>query len=162
MNTRLLQFLAAENITQAQLADSIDVARASISHILSGRNKPSFDFIQSIGQHYPELNLEWLITGKGKMYKNSSQNNQSLEKPQANEKYSDEITLFDEEISTFDTSNNKSQSTINETIKQQKSTKDKPHVQAISHNTAELPANKKITKIVVFFDDNTFQELGTV
>jgi len=68
MNTRLQNFLNAENITQSQLADTIGVARASISHILSGRNKPGFDFIESLAKKYPQLNLEWLITGKGKMY----------------------------------------------------------------------------------------------
>ena len=68
MNKRLQQFLAAENISQSQFADTIGVARASISHILAGRNKPGFDFIESMARHYPELNLEWLITGRGRMY----------------------------------------------------------------------------------------------
>ena len=68
MNKRLLQFLSAENISQAQLADTINVARASVSHIIAGRNKPGFDFIESMALHYPSLNLEWLVTGKGKMY----------------------------------------------------------------------------------------------
>ncbi|MCR5709058.1 MAG: helix-turn-helix domain-containing protein, partial [Bacteroidales bacterium] len=45
MNERLIKFLSAENITQSQLADTLGVARASISHILSGRNKPGFDFL---------------------------------------------------------------------------------------------------------------------
>lgn len=69
MNQRLQQFLAAENISQAQLADNIEVARASVSHVLAGRNKPGYDFIKSLSDHYPKLNLEWLINGKGKMYK---------------------------------------------------------------------------------------------
>lgn len=68
MNKRLQQFLAAENISQSQFADAIGVARASISHILAGRNKPGFDFIESMARHYPDLNLEWLITGRGRMY----------------------------------------------------------------------------------------------
>lgn len=68
MNRRLHQFLLAENISQSQLADTIGVARASISHILAGRNKPGFEFIERIARHYPELSLEWLITGRGRMY----------------------------------------------------------------------------------------------
>ena len=68
MNRRLQQFLSAENLTQSQLADTIGVARASISHILAGRNKPGFDFIESMARHFPELSLEWLITGRGRMY----------------------------------------------------------------------------------------------
>lgn len=83
MNRRLLQFLQAENITQTQLADTLSVARGSVSHILAGRNKPGYDFIESLLLHYPKLSLEWLITGKGRMYKdlensNSSENSAQL------------------------------------------------------------------------------------
>lgn len=72
MNSRLLRFLEAENISQAQFADTLGVARAGISHILSGRNKPGFDFIERLALKYPNLNIEWLITGRGKMYRDSS------------------------------------------------------------------------------------------
>lgn len=68
MNRRLLQFLQAENITQTQLADTLSVARGSVSNILAGRNKPGYDFLESLILHYPQLNLEWLVSGKGKMY----------------------------------------------------------------------------------------------
>ena len=69
MNRRFLQFLQAENITQAQLADTLSVARGSVSHILAGRNKPGYDFLESLLLHYPTLNLDWLMTGRGKMYR---------------------------------------------------------------------------------------------
>ena len=72
MNNRLKQFLAAENITQAQFADNINVVRASVSHVLSGRNNPSFDFIKAMMAQYPRLNMDWLIFGKGRMYKDSA------------------------------------------------------------------------------------------
>ena len=69
MNKRLQQFLNAENVSQSQFADAIGVTKASVSHIIAGRNKPGFEFIESIARIYPALNLEWLITGKGRMYK---------------------------------------------------------------------------------------------
>ena len=72
MNRRLLQFLQAENLTQTQFADTLSVARGSVSHILSGRNKPGYDFLESLLLHYPSLNLEWLLTGKGRMYRDIS------------------------------------------------------------------------------------------
>lgn len=72
MNTRLEQFLSAENISQAQFADSIGVARASISHIIAGRNKPGFDFMERTLKRYPALNIDWLITGRGKMYRTAN------------------------------------------------------------------------------------------
>ena len=73
MNRRLLQFLQAENLTQTQFADTLSVARGSVSHILSGRNKPGYDFLESLLLHYPSLNLEWLLTGRGRMYKDNPQ-----------------------------------------------------------------------------------------
>lgn len=73
MNRRLLQFLQAENITQTQLADTLSVARGSVSNILAGRNKPGYDFLESLILHYPNLNLEWLLSGKGKMYHDAAE-----------------------------------------------------------------------------------------
>ena len=55
-------------------ADIIGVNRATISHILSGRNKPSIDFLQKLLSSYPELNANWLISGVGDMKENQKQN----------------------------------------------------------------------------------------
>ena len=57
------------NISPAQFADEIGVQRSSISHLLSGRNNPSLDFIKKILSKYPEINTEWIIMGKGTMIK---------------------------------------------------------------------------------------------
>lgn len=70
MKTRIIQFLSENNLTSTKFADTIGVQRSSISHILSGRNKPSFDFIEKMLIAYPDLNAQWLITGKGSMLKN--------------------------------------------------------------------------------------------
>lgn len=69
MKQRLEQFLSAENITKAQFADNIKVARAAVSHIVAGRNNPGYEFIVNTMSAYPQLNIEWLLTGEGKMYK---------------------------------------------------------------------------------------------
>ena len=74
MNGRLQRFLEAENISQSQFAESIGVARAGISHIIAGRNKPGFDFIERMARKYPALNIEWLVTGRGRMYKQNQEN----------------------------------------------------------------------------------------
>ena len=56
-----------EVLKSSALADNIGVNRATISHILSGRNKPSIDFFQKLLNTYPDLNSNWLITGIGYM-----------------------------------------------------------------------------------------------
>ncbi|WP_431123578.1 helix-turn-helix transcriptional regulator [Flagellimonas flava] len=53
-------------LTVSSFADSIGVQRSSISHVLSGRNKPSLDFVLKVVKTYPEVNLYWLLIGKGK------------------------------------------------------------------------------------------------
>lgn len=50
-------------------AEKIGVQRSSISHILSGRNKPSLDFVIKIISQYPEVDLYWLLNGKGEFPK---------------------------------------------------------------------------------------------
>ena len=69
MKDQIKEILQRKNLTSAQFADLIGVQRSSISHILSGRNKPGFDFIQKIILSYPDINAEWLITGEGTMFK---------------------------------------------------------------------------------------------
>ena len=56
-----------KGVKSSVFADKIGVNRATISHILSGRNKPSIDFLEKLLYVYPELNTNWLITGIGYM-----------------------------------------------------------------------------------------------
>ena len=69
MKDRILQFMQHEQVTSTQFADKIGVQRSSVSHILSGRNNPSFDFIRKILISFPKIRAEWLILGEGEMYK---------------------------------------------------------------------------------------------
>lgn len=69
MKDRLTLFLQFEHLSPARFADILGVQRSGISHILSGRNKPGFDLIEKMLNKFPDLNAEWLITGKGKMSK---------------------------------------------------------------------------------------------
>lgn len=67
MKDRLIRLLDSEQLTASKFADRIGVQRSSVSHVLSGRNKPSFDFIEKTLKAFPDLNPEWLILGKGDM-----------------------------------------------------------------------------------------------
>lgn len=69
MKERLQQFLDSEDLSPSNFAETIEVQRSGISHLLSGRNKPSLDFIKKVAENFPDLNLEWFITGEGEMYK---------------------------------------------------------------------------------------------
>ena len=72
MEQRLQLFLQMEQLTQSQFADKLGIQRSGVTHLLSGRNKPSFEFITRMLQTFPSLNAEWLILGKGKPYRDHS------------------------------------------------------------------------------------------
>ena len=69
MKNRILEFLKVENKSSAEFADEIGVQPSSISHIVSGRNNPSLDFIMKMLTKYPSLSTDWLLFGKGNMYR---------------------------------------------------------------------------------------------
>lgn len=73
MIERIKLLLSVKNLSPAQLALSIGVQRSGISHILSGRNKPSLDFVLKILESYPEINESWLLMGQGEMLKSNHQ-----------------------------------------------------------------------------------------
>ena len=156
MNTRLKQFIAAENITQAQLADNLNVVRASVSHILAGRNKPGYDFICGLMSHYPNLNIEWLMFGKGKMYKTQEQQTIFNTNLQENEE-KDEISLLTDFAQPEFTA--PEQAPASQPAPQQQPSVTLNDIKTLV-NTIQKPVNqRKLVKITAFFDDGTFQEL---
>lgn len=67
MLNRIKQIIDKEKLSPTQFASEIGVQRSALSHVLSGRNNPSLDFMMKIKTRYPEINLDWLLLGKGKM-----------------------------------------------------------------------------------------------
>ena len=61
INDKIKQILIDKNISPSYFADEIGVARASVSHILTGRNRPSFDIIQKIIRRFPDLGYDWIM-----------------------------------------------------------------------------------------------------
>ena len=142
MNNRLQQFLAAENISQSVFADTIGVARASVSHILAGRNKPGFDFIESMSKHYPRINLEWLITGKGKMYKGEISDNVTVTAPAT------PVEIVKNDAATMPEPQPEAEKIV-ANIKSNTSTK----------TIQTTKSQRNISKIIVLYDDGSYQEL---
>lgn len=68
---RIEKILDYYNLTASSFADKIGVQRSSISHLLSGRNKPSLDFILKILDVFPEIDLYWILNGKGSFPKSN-------------------------------------------------------------------------------------------
>lgn len=127
---RIHSLMVSKNLSSAQLADTIGVQRSSISHILSGRNKPSIDFIQKLLQAFNDIDSTWLITGTSAL-------NSDILSPK-----NDSHDLFNQEFS---------QNPVNSTEKIEISDSQRFDVAARS-------TDKEIDKIVVFYTDKTFVE----
>ena len=130
---RLEKVIDFYGLSASAFADSIGVQRSSISHILSGRNKPSLDFVMGILETYQEVELYWLLNGKGVFPKEIE--NKEIHTP-ANISSKTPPTLFDD--------------TINKSPKAQESHTDKNSLKSFN--------NSSITRIVIFYKDGTFDE----
>lgn len=81
MKARLLRVLNHLGYSATKFADEINVQRSGISHILSGRNQPSYDFLVKILTRFPEINAEWLLLGTGNMFKDKQEESHSTVLP---------------------------------------------------------------------------------
>jgi transcriptional regulator with XRE-family HTH domain len=61
---RLHLVLKLHNLSPSAFADQLGVQRSNVSHVLSGRNKPSLDFLEKIVLKFPRVNAHWLLTGE--------------------------------------------------------------------------------------------------
>jgi len=147
MKDRLVKFLQSESLTASKFADEIGVQRSSVSHILSGRNNPSYEFIIKTLHRFPKLNAEWLLMGSGDMYKgitqgelftetgqesNISIQNHDEEKISGSQKVISETTILSSENSMDSTSLSK-----------------------------EISGKAKVTRVILLYDDHSFSFYST-
>lgn len=129
MIDRINLIMRAKNITASQFADEISIQRSGMSHIMSGRNKPSLDFVMRVLNRYPEIDTNWLLFGKGEMYKsantlesvhNSGKENASDVQPIENKvepvANGGQIDMFSSEMSDFAPENTTSEVVENEVV----------------------------------------------
>ncbi|MCF6141150.1 helix-turn-helix domain-containing protein [Flavobacterium sp. K77] len=138
---RLELLLDYYSLNASSFADKIGVQRSSLSHLLSGRNKPSLDFILKILEVYPEVDLYWILNGKG-TFPASDQKQISSTLNESVAKNSEETTLFTTDLF----SNNK------EVITPKSETKEEP-----SNTIVDSFPEVEIDKIVVFYTDGSFK-----
>lgn len=138
MKERILEFLRKENKTSAQFAEEIGVQPSGISHILSGRNNPSLDFVIKMLEKYSFISTDWLLFGKGSMYSEASL-----------------ATLFDDPgVAKPEDSAENVQEMKEKSIKIIRTSSEK------INSPSELPGKEelKVSKIVWFYEDKSFEE----
>jgi transcriptional regulator with XRE-family HTH domain len=132
LNQKIIQLVEALNIPYSQFADEISVSRPILSHIITGRNKPSLEVIQKIITRFPELGYKWYLDNEDlpiNMLTNI-----------VIERRTPEVSKEEKQI---ENDKGKSQTTPNSTS---------------SLNIHSESNDKRVQKILVFYSDNTFVE----
>ena len=132
MKEQIQEILKRENITSSQFADKIGVQRSSVSHVISGRNKPGFEFIRRVIESFPDINADWLLTGTGEMYRQIRPSKQ----------------LFDEDR------DNEGKSISGDVNVKNDVSEASERVDAVSRHVDK----PEIERIIVFYEDKTFRE----
>lgn len=123
MINRIKKILQYYNLTPSTFADMLEIQRSSMSHIFSGRNKPSMDFLIKLREKFPDIDTDWFLSGKGDMIKENNKKAIPI--------------LFEENL--------------NVEKKEQKNNSDS-HIDL----NQEIKNSKQIEKIVIFYNDKTF------
>jgi transcriptional regulator with XRE-family HTH domain len=135
---RLEFILDYYTLSASGFADKIGVQRSSLSHLLSGRNKPSLDFILKILEFFPEIDLYWILNGQGNFLKMKNEKNAPSPTPNFEEKILEK---------TFSTAKSFEKNTTQEAEK------------IISQEKKMLETNpNSIEKIVILYANGKFKE----
>ena len=134
-------------LSASAFADKLGVQRSGLSHLMSGRNKPSLDLVMKITESFPEVDLYWLLNGEGQFPKGDDTPtalNQIVPKPIYNEPNVKQPAVQDDLFSSSNDSKNiisKNADSANERIQENK----------VENDSTE------IERIVVFYKNGTFK-----
>lgn len=139
---RLQMLMEHYQLSASAFADEIDFNRSTISHLISGRNKPSLDFVLKVLERFPEVNMYWLVYGQGKSPTDSPSTQYASSQIQ-------------EEIKSDTIKEAKEEENIDEAVRVVKN-EEKP-IPSSQNTLSNFNSDKKIEKIVIFYKDGTFQ-----
>jgi len=137
LTTRLKTFAQEMGLSQSQFADSLDVQRSTMSHLFSGRNKPSISLIVKITEQYPQLNVQWLLHGKGDIL---------IENASKSEEAQQDVTLVNNPASSETTRPDHSTSNTDSI---------KAKIIAETHLGNQGNLDKKLTQIALIYSDGS-------
>lgn len=168
LKERITKVIAYSELSLSEFADEIEVQRSSISHITSGRNKPSLDFLMKIKSRFPELEWEWLIEGEGEMLKKIEIPLEDKVIPEKSKPTSlpDLFSLINDESFGITESEDRIQiavpqeSNISEQVLEKKKISDSQRLENPNSNILTESIDKqevKVTKIVFFYENGKFE-----
>jgi transcriptional regulator with XRE-family HTH domain len=141
---RLEIILDYYSLSASSFADKIGVQRSSLSHLLSGRNKPSLDFILKILDVFPDVDLYWILNGKGTFPKNGSEKENHIE------------GQLKQNIPTPTIKENISENLFSDMQKTENSNSLEMKKTEINIST-KINSSEEVEKIIVFYKNGTFK-----
>ena len=167
LNSRVQKIINYSELSSSEFADEIGVQRSNISHVLSGRNKPSLDFLMKIKDRFPEIQWEWLIEGKGAMIFSeeetaSTPSTYLLEESKINDDEPIITGLFSIPSQEMDenTKQEEEKSEISEPIQYNNIVENTPEISEnknISETETSAEKGNSIKKIVFFYKNGKFE-----
>jgi transcriptional regulator with XRE-family HTH domain len=148
MEKRINELMEHFGLSSAQFADKIGVQRSSISHILSGRNKPSFDFLQKIMTVFTTIDANWLLNGTGSIERKVERTSDSIV----------EQDLFSQQLIPKELIKNSIENTPEPrqiTINNQSVTSNK--IIGNSNKNDQVTNVNSIKQIIFIYENNTFE-----
>ena len=156
--------MKSQNLTSSQFADKLGVQRSGMSHILSGRNKPSLDFVLKVLAGFPDLNPQWLLQGKGKMYANMAEvvevrkeENPGAPLPLGGIGQEPGTPAYDKGESLTDALLNMAPAQMEQEAQTGRDTEQEEREE---ERDFKSESQKKISRIVLFYNDGTFSEFA--
>lgn len=135
---RLQQVMDYYGLNAAAFADSLEIQRSGVSHLLSERNKPSLDFILKLIEKFPEVDMYWITQGKGSFPRKEDKELASAKKTQQPDLFSD-IPEIEMQTPT---------PALSSVAIEEKQVETK---------ALPLPTDKHIKRIIFFYEDNRFE-----
>ena len=140
ISERIVYIQQQEGISASKFADLLGIQRSGLSHIYSGRNKPSIDFLQKLSLQFPQYRLDWIINGNEPILKNQIKPDLEQNKD-----------LFSQEPDKILKSEEKAPYGL-------ENSQNKPIIESNSENKEEKVFNKKVLKEIIYiYSDNTFE-----
>lgn len=139
---RIAHIIRAKNLTATQFAELMQIQPSNVSHLLSGRNKPSLDFLIKLKDLFPEYSFDWIILGKKPITVS-----EHIQKPKESVHENNEVPkLFEDSFFVGNDFHEEPQTT---------------HENAIIDKSSDIDkvTSKMIKQIIYIYDDNTFEIL---
>lgn len=155
MKDRISHIIRAKNLTAAEFAIQLGIQPSNVSHLLSGRNNPSLDFVKKLKETFPEYSLDWIVFGQGPMTVSDSFRKTALEPTPVDTPATrtDQFEIVDNFQGTlFEVHNMVEEKEVDE-VKEAEKEKEAKEEKTISGNNAALE------KIIFVYSDHTFEEI---